>query len=649
MDMTCMNDNSNYCEVVKKAQSGCQENMSILSELAEPRMSAYIYRLTLDRNLTQDIQQETILEMVKSIKKLREPERFWGWLYRIAFSKVQHFFRSQQKEKGMSKIDKEYLVQRLSKSDGDGLQNMVKKELSQAVIDAMVKLNVRHRNILVLRCFDQLSYSEIAGIIDCSESTAQVRFYRAKQSLKHKLTKHGFRKGMLLAALGLFGQMTTQGEAAPVFVSAGSVKVGGWATIIGAAGTRLGITLISLFTAAVLSVGGTAALNKSEDDSHELPDRSEIRSFHYIKQSWNRSGGPNPNLMRGRSLSKGAYEQWYYFPDGIEGPMYMMMQRWDPQLQSKLCGWMQNSSGNYYYHSGKKTIFLHNYHLPLSSGKTRRLPTDTPEFLDFLDSIEGEDKWLDYTRDPETGLLVGVLDNRFYNAEKFTTNLSYNTLNKKSFDSFRYPWPEDASVVDERDEMYKRGWTYFRVNGEFNGQDVTGCGRIPFIYDTLGEHYPWLKLKIGDSLTVLDTPKGAYLLDSQEKVKASYPSNLFFKGMSRPWMGMNIIDLIRREAAEKRIKFKLGKLYGARTPYGKAEIIVEHPDVQIFYYIDIDKDVVDKIRFVGSEGNDYGFFEFTYLQEIDRSDIDFSEPEKIKAPKSSKRDGEGILWFVELL
>ena len=112
---------------------------------------------------------------------------------------------------------------------------------------------------------------------------------------------------------------------------------------------------------------------------------------------------------------------------------------------------------------------------------------------------------------------------------------------------------------------------------------------------------------------------------------------------------MNIIDLIRREAVEKRIKFKLGKRYGARTPYGKVEIIVEHPAVQMFYYIDINKDVVDKIRFVGNDGEDYGFFEFTYLQEIGWSDTDFCEPEKIKVPRSSKRDGEEILWFVELL
>ena len=65
----------------------------------------------------------------------------------------------------MSTLDKEKLLQRVSESYGDGLKNLINKELSQAIVDAMAKLKLRHRNILVLRCCEQLPYSEIAKIL----------------------------------------------------------------------------------------------------------------------------------------------------------------------------------------------------------------------------------------------------------------------------------------------------------------------------------------------------------------------------------------------------------------------------------------------------------------------------------------------------
>ena len=179
-------DDNVLIDLVKKAQLGCQESMDNLAQQAQRGLFAYIYRLTLNYNETEDLQQETLLEMVKSLKTLEHPERFWAWLYRTALGKVQHYFRDRQYEKviqPMSTLAKEELLQRVSGSYGDGLKSLINKELSQAIVDAMAKLKLRHRSILVLRCCEQLPYSEIAEIMDCSEIAAQVLFFRAKHSL----------------------------------------------------------------------------------------------------------------------------------------------------------------------------------------------------------------------------------------------------------------------------------------------------------------------------------------------------------------------------------------------------------------------------------------------------------------------------------
>ena len=258
--MSSLDDGTNYLELVKKAQLGCRDSMDILAHLVQRSLFVYIYRLTLNNDVTEDLRQETMLEMVKSLKRLKFEhfDQFWAWLYRTAFGKVQHYFRNLRHERiqKMSTLDKEHLLQHVSESYGDGLKSLISKELSESVIEAMCKLKLRHRNILVLRCFGQMSYSKIADIMNCSETAAQVLFFRAKRSLKQKLSKHGFGKGMLIAALGLFGKMTAPADAAPsaVTLTATSTKVGLIATVIGTVGTKLGITIGTAIATIAISV-----------------------------------------------------------------------------------------------------------------------------------------------------------------------------------------------------------------------------------------------------------------------------------------------------------------------------------------------------------------------------------------------------------
>lgn len=265
--MSRTDNNVKYPDMVRQAQLGNQESMERLTVLAQGRVFAYIYRLTLDDELSRDLLQETLLEMVRSLKRLERPEAFWRWLFRTALGKVQHYFREQRYKRTvqMSMLEKERLFQRALKYDGDGLKSLISKELSDAIFEAMEKLKLKHRNVLILRCFEQMPYSEIAALMDCSEMATQVLFYRAKRSLKRQLSRRGFGKELLLVALGLFGRATAPAEASsvPVSVTAISTEVGLAAAVIGAAGTKLGVAVSTAIVAAALTVGGVSALNNS--------------------------------------------------------------------------------------------------------------------------------------------------------------------------------------------------------------------------------------------------------------------------------------------------------------------------------------------------------------------------------------------------
>jgi RNA polymerase sigma-70 factor (ECF subfamily) len=273
--MSYMDDKVGYADLVRQAQLGNQESMNRLVQRVEGRLRAYLYRLTLNYDLTEELVQEALLEMVESLKKLECVDAFWSWLYRTAMGKAQHHFRDEQRKAKtvqMSTVDREDLSKSASPDYRDGLNYMIRKELSNAVFEAVEKLKFRQRNVLVLRCFEQKAYSEIAAIMDCSEMAAQALFFRAKGSIKRQLSKRGFGKESLPIGLGLVARMTAPAEDALLSSSviAASIKVGLAATIIGTPGTKLGIAVGVAITAIALTVGGITAIDRN---SASVPDR----------------------------------------------------------------------------------------------------------------------------------------------------------------------------------------------------------------------------------------------------------------------------------------------------------------------------------------------------------------------------------------
>ena len=122
----------------------------------------------------------------------------------------------------------------------EGLDQAARLELSDIIFDAITELRLVYRNVIILRCYDGLSYAEIGEHMACKELRARVLFYRAKRALKQRLAERGYRKEALLTALGLFGLATLPGPGVTTTcaVKAASLHVGLTGSLIGALGTR---------------------------------------------------------------------------------------------------------------------------------------------------------------------------------------------------------------------------------------------------------------------------------------------------------------------------------------------------------------------------------------------------------------------------
>jgi RNA polymerase sigma-70 factor (ECF subfamily) len=263
-------------QTIHQAQAGNVQSLSAVAEHVRQKVYTYIYRLTLDYHLTQ----ETVLEMIKALPQLKVPHvnGFWGWIFRTALGKVQHHFRSQGARRLEQKTRSDNFVLESRASEyNNPVEALVSEEIRKAVLGAMKAIKIKYRNILVLRCFDNLSYSQIAGIMGGSELKARLLFFRAKHSLKSQLEQHGFKRDSLLAALTIFAGLTLQN---------GKKAVAGEVVLASSLDSGLGLSLAGLLTAktvtaaaCILIVSGFAVSRIKQPDP--IPTSEELYSHLY--------------------------------------------------------------------------------------------------------------------------------------------------------------------------------------------------------------------------------------------------------------------------------------------------------------------------------------------------------------------------------
>jgi RNA polymerase sigma-70 factor (ECF subfamily) len=635
-----MSEKQTWTELVKLAKQGQSESVDSLARKAEGKVRAYVFRVTMDYELTEDLSQEALLQMVKSLDGLKNAESFWPWMYRVAQSKIQQYYKTKHKTAMVCEpaFYQDLLAYQGEHHKNEGLRRLVNEDLSKKVMSAMKQIKQQYRAVLSLRCFEDLSYSDIAVAMECSEVKARVLFYRAKQALKKELGHQGLSKSLLLMSLGMFGRLTApaEGGASAATISASTTQVSLATMALATAGSRPGIATLVIVAAALAGLVGTSLWPKEPPPEPTLTSRADVKSLHFTTQLLD-----NSPEARG-SLSKGAYEQWLYFPDGIDGPSLLRMQRWDPQQKNKLCAWLENEQANYYLDSGTNIVHITNCRVCWSNLKVRRLPTDSEEFSDFLSEVEKSKGLGSYVREPNTGLLMSFVDYRFNNAPDFKTEYLYNT---EGPELFRYNWPAEIPIVDDRDPMHKRGWTYFSISGIAGDKEIAGRGCIPFVYNTAKEHPAWLSMRIGQDLEIIDCGRGAYLKRSGQTI-AAYKPGTFFKGLARPWMGLHTANFVRRDAAEQRIWFQSEWAANEKDVI----VVVSHKEQQettdLIYTIDMENDVIKTVTF-DVNGQARGSLIFSYMQEIDRPGNKFTEPTE---PSGSQppTQSPGIRWLIYL-
>ena len=143
----------------------------------------YLYSLSRDASLSEDLASEVFLDVVKSISSFRGESDIKTWLFTIARRKWIDWLRKQNRQPKTESIHELY----------DGITPWVQDpqfELSFLIQEILAQEPVQTRTVVTMR-LEGYSYYEIARKCNISENSARVIFFRAKAKIKQSLEKEG--------------------------------------------------------------------------------------------------------------------------------------------------------------------------------------------------------------------------------------------------------------------------------------------------------------------------------------------------------------------------------------------------------------------------------------------------------------------------
>lgn len=159
----------------------------------ERRAADLAYRLLANPDDVEEVCQEAFLRAHQKIGELRQSQSFFPWFYRIVLNLCRERLRVKRRASArvaspLEGHPEERLVARLTDEGAAAAwETMEDDELRRALETALAALPSRYRQVIVLRCYEGLSYTEMARVLGCRRRTVRWRLYRARQILRGRL------------------------------------------------------------------------------------------------------------------------------------------------------------------------------------------------------------------------------------------------------------------------------------------------------------------------------------------------------------------------------------------------------------------------------------------------------------------------------
>jgi RNA polymerase sigma-70 factor (ECF subfamily) len=181
-------DDTPDAALVKMAIDGSSAAFSELVRRHQQRIYQLVLGMTRNHLDADDLSQEVFLSAFRSLRRFNRNSSFYTWIYRIAMNKSLNFLKKRGKEKNRAEFAEDMPGADRSHLESSAPENMaMKKELRNDLEEAVTSLPGLLRAAFLLVVNQDLSHSEAAEILGCSENTVAWRMHKARKILRSRL------------------------------------------------------------------------------------------------------------------------------------------------------------------------------------------------------------------------------------------------------------------------------------------------------------------------------------------------------------------------------------------------------------------------------------------------------------------------------
>ncbi len=178
--------------LVKNYIAGDENALAVLINRHQSKLYGFIYSKVGDRDLTDDIFQDTFIKVIKTLKSnsYNEEGKFLPWVMRIAHNLIIDHFR-RNKKMPMFRETEEFSIFSIMSDQSLTIENqLITEQVEQDLKRIIQELPADQREVVMMRMYQDLSFKEIAELTGVSINTALGRMRYALLNMRKVIDKH---------------------------------------------------------------------------------------------------------------------------------------------------------------------------------------------------------------------------------------------------------------------------------------------------------------------------------------------------------------------------------------------------------------------------------------------------------------------------
>jgi RNA polymerase sigma-70 factor (ECF subfamily) len=189
-DMTAAMALEQDAELMLRVRDGDSASFGLLLERHRGPVIHFVYRMVLNQAIAEELAQEVFLRVYRSRARYEPTAKFTTWLFRIATHLTLNWIRDGKNERGQASLDndpEEGISHQVVDRHPTIEQTMVGKVRVKEIRKAIEMLPGKQRAAVIMHKYEEMEYSQISKVLNCSESAVKSLLFRAYETLRKRL------------------------------------------------------------------------------------------------------------------------------------------------------------------------------------------------------------------------------------------------------------------------------------------------------------------------------------------------------------------------------------------------------------------------------------------------------------------------------